>query len=163
MGRRKSHSRCSSASRTHGARAKGRIRGGWQSRSAFPRRLQELIARSHRVFARSVTTREFEPLSQTRIATGLAYSAPSFSAPRVAATSVGRMTSDPPRRNQSQGGRRATELYPSGPAVRGQALPPGIGRSWGRQSAVPTLHAVSEPSADQSTKKPTRDEHAWVF
>ena len=46
--------------------------------------------------------------------------------PLVASTagSVGRMTSDPPRRSASQGGLRGTELYPTSPTGYGQALPP---------------------------------------
>lgn len=62
-----------------------------------------------------------EPLNQSRIATS------STLAPRVAASTLGRMTSDPPRRSPGQGGMRATDLYRSAPAVRGQALPPVSG------------------------------------
>jgi hypothetical protein len=50
-----------------------------------------------------------------------------YSAPQVAASTVGRMTSDPPRRGLGQSGLRATTLTPS---THGQALPPassGIG------------------------------------
>ncbi len=44
--------------------------------------------------------------------------------PQIAASTVGRMTSDPPRRSTSQGGLRTTELYPTAPSVYGSALPP---------------------------------------
>lgn len=53
-----------------------------------------------------------------------------FGAPRVAASTVGRMTSDPPRRSTGQGGLRPTDLAPSGSTIRAQALPPastGVG------------------------------------
>ncbi|MDA8743211.1 hypothetical protein N9N28_01145 [Rubripirellula amarantea] len=73
------------------------------------------------------STARVEPIGGTQYAVGPAYTAPSFSAPRIAATSVGRMTSDPPRRNEGQSGVRATELYPSSSTVRGQALPPASG------------------------------------
>ena len=43
--------------------------------------------------------------------------------PQVAST-LGRMTSDPPRRSTNQSGIRTTELYPSVPSGYGQALPP---------------------------------------
>tara|TARA_R110002049_G_scaffold4601_5_gene32750 strand:+ start:1047776 stop:1048570 length:795 start_codon:yes stop_codon:yes gene_type:complete len=51
---------------------------------------------------------------------------PTIAATAIASTSgsVGRMTSDPPRRTASQGGLRGTELYPTAPAGYGQALPP---------------------------------------
>ncbi len=45
-------------------------------------------------------------------------------APRVATTTLGKMTSDPPRRSLGQGGMRTTELYPSVPTGYGRALPP---------------------------------------
>ncbi len=48
----------------------------------------------------------------------------------IAASTVGRMTSDPPRRSTGQGGLRATELYRGLPSGQNQALPPvsgGIG------------------------------------
>ena len=48
-------------------------------------------------------------------------------APRMVASTVGRMTSDPPRRSPGQGGMRATDLYDSAPNLRGQALPPVMG------------------------------------
>ncbi len=41
--------------------------------------------------------------------------------PGIAASTVGRMTSDPPRRSPNQSGLRSTNLSPN---VRGQALPP---------------------------------------
>ena len=43
--------------------------------------------------------------------------------PRIA-SSLGRMTSDPPRRSSSQSGLRTSELYPSVPSGYGRALPP---------------------------------------
>lgn len=43
---------------------------------------------------------------------------------QVGTTTLGRMTSDPPRRSASQGGMRGTELYPSVPTGYGRALPP---------------------------------------
>jgi len=67
--------------------------------------------------------------AQSSDQTGRFASSNAFAAPRIAASSVGRMTSDPPRRTVGQGGMRPTELYPSGPAVRGQALPPVGGGS----------------------------------
>ncbi|MFK8114849.1 MAG: hypothetical protein AB8B91_21790 [Rubripirellula sp.] len=49
----------------------------------------------------------------------------SFASPtQVAATNLGRLTSDPPPRTRQQGGMRATDLYRAAPRVRGQALPP---------------------------------------
>jgi hypothetical protein len=48
----------------------------------------------------------------------------SFAAPRIAASTVGRMTSDPPRRAMGQSGLRATTLAPG---VRGQVLPSSSG------------------------------------
>ncbi len=66
------------------------------------------------------------------------YAAPSFSAPRIAGSSVGRMTSDPPQRNMSQSGRAAKELYPVGPSVHGQTLPPSTGGGVGVAN-LPTL------------------------
>lgn len=50
--------------------------------------------------------------------------AAAFQAPRIAASSVGRMTSDPPRRSVSQSGMRSNTLYPSAPVGHGQPLPP---------------------------------------
>ena len=50
--------------------------------------------------------------------------ATSFSAPRIASSTVGRMTSDPPRRTAGQGGMRTTTLTPSNQVVHGQPLPP---------------------------------------
>ena len=53
-----------------------------------------------------------------------------FAAPRIAASTVGRLTSDPPRRSTGQGGMRPTDLNPVPTGVRGQALPPastGVG------------------------------------
>ncbi len=47
-----------------------------------------------------------------------------YSSPRIASSSVGRMTSDPPRRSLSQSGMRSNDLIPSSPAGHGQALPP---------------------------------------
>lgn len=43
---------------------------------------------------------------------------------RIAATSVGRMTSDPPRRTIGQSGMMAKDLTPNSPSVHGQTLPP---------------------------------------
>ena len=67
-----------------------------------------------------------EPLSTPRY-----YAAPTpiISTTAIASTSgsVGRMTSDPPRRSASQGGLRGTELYPTAPTGYGQALPPVSG------------------------------------
>ncbi len=45
----------------------------------------------------------------------------SYAPPRIAASTVGRLTSDPPRRSIGQGGLRANDLAPR---VHGQALPP---------------------------------------
>ena len=45
----------------------------------------------------------------------------------IAASTVGRLTSDPPRRSPSQGGIRPTDLYPSNGTTYGQALPPVSG------------------------------------
>ena len=50
--------------------------------------------------------------------------ASTFSAPRIAASSVGRLTSDPPQRNFNQGGMRSTNLVPTQSNVHGQPLPP---------------------------------------
>ena len=49
------------------------------------------------------------------------------SVPRIASTTVGRLTSDPPRRSVGQGGMRANELYYHSPSGYGQALPPTTG------------------------------------
>jgi hypothetical protein len=54
----------------------------------------------------------------------------SFGQPSQFASTVGRMTSDPPRRSTGQGGLRPTNLYPGALGVQGQALPPvgaGVG------------------------------------
>lgn len=59
-----------------------------------------------------------EPLGQSRFASSAA------AAPRIASNSVGRLTSDPPRRTTGQGGMRATDLYPNQSGVHGHALPP---------------------------------------
>lgn len=48
-------------------------------------------------------------------------------APQIAASTMGRMTSDPPRRTLGQSGLRAKELVPSTTTVRGQPLPPPAG------------------------------------
>lgn len=74
------------------------------------------------------------PINQSRVATTYGtqvYSAPSYNAPRynapqIAASSIGRMTSDPPRRNTGQSGMRANDLYPTS-RVHGHALPPASG------------------------------------
>ena len=72
-----------------------------------------------------------QPMGQSRLA-----SAPM--GPRVAATSIGRLTSDPPPRSNLQGGMRATELYRTGPAVRGQALaPPSSGMGIANVPSLP--------------------------
>ncbi|EMI16776.1 putative secreted protein [Rhodopirellula maiorica SM1] len=47
-----------------------------------------------------------------------------YSPPRIAASSLGRMTSDPPRRSTSQAGLRSTELYPTPNQGYSGALPP---------------------------------------
>lgn len=60
---------------------------------------------------------------------------PSYQAPRIAASTVGRMTSDPPRRGISQGGLRAKELTPASSGVHGGVLPGG----GSTQIAMPTL------------------------
>ena len=44
--------------------------------------------------------------------------------PPITSSTLGKMTSDPPRRSTSQGGMRTTELYPSAPTGYGRALPP---------------------------------------
>ena len=61
--------------------------------------------------------------SRTQVATV----APLYAPPRIAASSLGRMTSDPPRRNSSQSGLRGTTLYPTNPSGYGRALPPASG------------------------------------
>ena len=61
-----------------------------------------------------------QPLGSTQITSR-------FTAPRIAASTVGRMTSDPPRRSIGQGGMRATNLAPGALGVRGRALPPATG------------------------------------
>lgn len=60
-----------------------------------------------------------------------------YPVPRVAATTVGRMTSDPPRRTTGQGGMAATTLMPTPPAVMGQALPPTTGGGVANLPALP--------------------------
>ncbi|QDT03582.1 hypothetical protein K227x_19660 [Rubripirellula lacrimiformis] len=50
-----------------------------------------------------------------------------YTAPRIAASTVGRMTSDPPRRTIGQSGMGTTDLTPQGPGYHGQALPPNAG------------------------------------
>ncbi len=50
------------------------------------------------------------------------------SVPRLASTSVGRMTSDPPRRSVGQAGLRANDLYPTNSGI-GQPLPPASNAS----------------------------------
>jgi hypothetical protein len=75
-----------------------------------------------------------EPLGDSRVATTYStpvytapsFSAPSYNAPQIAASTIGRMTSDPPRRNTGQSGMRANDLYPSN-QVHGHALPPASG------------------------------------
>ncbi|TWU55172.1 hypothetical protein [Rubripirellula reticaptiva] len=52
------------------------------------------------------------------------YASAAYTAPRISATSVGRMTSDPPRRNAGQSGMVAKDLMPAHSGVQGQALPP---------------------------------------
>ncbi|TWU54446.1 hypothetical protein Poly51_31650 [Rubripirellula tenax] len=52
---------------------------------------------------------------------------PTYTAPRIAATTVGRMTSDPPRRTIGQSGMAATDLMPTPSATYGQALAPNTG------------------------------------
>ncbi len=64
---------------------------------------------------------QVESLNQSRFASS------TMGAPRIASSPVGRMTSDPPRRNTGQGGMRATDLYPSQNGFHGQALPPSSG------------------------------------
>jgi hypothetical protein len=53
--------------------------------------------------------------------------ASTYAAPRIAASTIGRMTSDPPQRSLSQAGLRAQELVPSSGTVHSQALPPAAG------------------------------------
>ncbi|WP_231612198.1 hypothetical protein [Novipirellula galeiformis] len=60
------------------------------------------------------------PAPATQIAQGPAVYAP----PRIAASSLGRMTSDPPRRSTSQVGLRTNELYPAPNGGYSGALPP---------------------------------------
>ena len=55
---------------------------------------------------------------------GAARSQDVSSSNRIAASTVGRLTSDPPRRSTSQGGLRTTDLHPGG--GYGQALPPAV-------------------------------------
>lgn len=55
--------------------------------------------------------------------------------PQIAASTVGRMTSDPPRRSLNQTGMPATQLAPSGPGNYGQPLPTG-------NSGIATLPAL---------------------
>ncbi|MGB7328055.1 MAG: hypothetical protein WBD31_24480 [Rubripirellula sp.] len=52
------------------------------------------------------------------------FASSSYTPSRISATSVGRMTSDPPRRNAGQSGMVAKDLMPAHSTVRGQALPP---------------------------------------
>ncbi|NNE01462.1 MAG: hypothetical protein HKN47_29465 [Pirellulaceae bacterium] len=47
--------------------------------------------------------------------------------PRIAAQSIGRMTSDPPQRSMGQSGIRSTDLYPGPSRGYSQALPPASG------------------------------------
>ena len=71
-----------------------------------------------------------EPLGSTTnrfVASSMATRGRLQPAPRIAASTVGRMTSDPPRRNRGQSGLRATELTPSRGQIRGRALPPSTG------------------------------------
>ncbi len=58
-----------------------------------------------------------------------------YAPPRIAASSLGRMTSDPPQRSSSQAGMRANELYPVPSSGYGQALPPAT-------SGMATLPAI---------------------
>lgn len=69
------------------------------------------------------------PVQSLGTTPGTQYAAtPGFTQTRIAASTVGRMQSDPPRRSYSQGGIAPTNLYPSGSTtVRGQALPPNGG------------------------------------
>jgi hypothetical protein len=71
------------------------------------------------------TNTSVQPLNQAN-----RFAGSTFSPPRIAASTVGRLTSDPPRRTTGQGGMLATELTPTASGVRGQALPPvsnGVG------------------------------------
>ena len=82
-------------------------------------------ARSRRVFAPWTPTHRSNPLGQTD-----RYAGSTFTPGRVSASTVGRLTSDPPRRTAGQGGMRAQELSPVASGLRGQALPPvsnGVG------------------------------------
>ncbi|WP_419194411.1 hypothetical protein [Novipirellula herctigrandis] len=47
------------------------------------------------------------------LATSVAQSPPVFAPPRIAASTVGKMQSDPPRRSPSQSGMPASDLYPN--------------------------------------------------
>ena len=69
------------------------------------------------------------PLNPSHVATTRrtpVYSAPSYRSPQIAASTIGRMTSDPPRRSAGQSGMRANDLYPTS-QVHGHALPPASG------------------------------------
>lgn len=53
------------------------------------------------------------PVTSIASAPATFYSSPGYVPPRIAASTIGRMTSDPPRRTLSQGGLRASELVPN--------------------------------------------------
>lgn len=61
------------------------------------------------------------PVTSIAAAPSATYTTPGYTPPRIAANSIGRMTSDPPRRTISQGGLRANELVPNR-GVRGTVL-----------------------------------------
>ncbi|MEM6689575.1 MAG: hypothetical protein AAF664_09120 [Planctomycetota bacterium] len=66
-------------------------------------------------------TDQVNPTSIANAPVGASFGQP-FNPPRLAASTVGRLTSDPPRRTMSQGGMRATDL--GRPTSFGSALPP---------------------------------------
>lgn len=74
---------------------------------------------------------QVQPLGATSSSTYAIASRPALGrlqpTPRIAASTIGRMTSDPPRRNPSQGGLRARDLMPVPGGVQSQALPPSTG------------------------------------
>ena len=74
------------------------------------------------IAARLRPLRSDERIEPTAIASAPVVTGRSYVAPRIAASTVGRMTSDPPRRTLSQGGLRAKELIPAGGGVRGSIL-----------------------------------------
>ena len=74
----------------------------------------------------SVNSSRVATTYSTPVYSAPSFSAPSYSSPQLAASTIGRMTSDPPRRNTGQSGMRANDLYPTN-QVHGNALPPASG------------------------------------